>query len=310
MNFSSEAENIFSKAHRFSHEAMATIFEIFILDENQNYAKQAAQAAFDELDRLELELSRFIENSNISKINSLKKNQSTKVGLSTFECLQQCSQIWQETNGAFDITIGSHMKCWLNKDKTTRTPSKEELDFAHERTGMNLLKLNETDFTVNVLESDLEIDLGGFGKGYALDQMAKLLKEWEIKTALLHGGKSTALALDPPLNQNGWPVTISNPTDPKQIFTTFELSNQTLSGSGFQKGQHILDPRNGKPIQNVKAAWCLTPSAGKADALSTAFMIMPLEDVKNYWKKNLSIKIVILDNENKVHRIGFEDEGN
>ena len=59
------------KAHRFSHQAMATTFEVFIVHGDARYAEQAAWAAFDELDRLEAELSRFIENSDISRINNL-----------------------------------------------------------------------------------------------------------------------------------------------------------------------------------------------------------------------------------------------
>ncbi|MHC4571036.1 MAG: hypothetical protein ACYS0C_03020 [Planctomycetota bacterium] len=67
-------------AHHFSHEAMATTFEIFILNDDARYTQQAAWAAFDELDRLEAELSRFIENSDISRISNLAANQSLRIG--------------------------------------------------------------------------------------------------------------------------------------------------------------------------------------------------------------------------------------
>ena len=69
-----------SGIHRFSHEAMATTFEIFIQCEDAHYAQQAAHAAFRELDKLEQELSRFIENSDISRINNLSANQSLRIG--------------------------------------------------------------------------------------------------------------------------------------------------------------------------------------------------------------------------------------
>ena len=74
--------------HRFAHEAMATTFEIFIQHKNARYARQAAAAAFMELDRLEGELSRFIDNSDISRINNLNVNQSLRIGLAAFECLR------------------------------------------------------------------------------------------------------------------------------------------------------------------------------------------------------------------------------
>ena len=97
--------------HRFAHQAMATIFEIIIEHKDSRYARQAAFAAFDELDQLEAELSRFIENSDISRINNLPAKKSLRLGLPAFECLHLCSHIYTETNGAFDITIGSLYNC-------------------------------------------------------------------------------------------------------------------------------------------------------------------------------------------------------
>jgi thiamine biosynthesis lipoprotein len=114
---------------RFSHEAMATTFEIIIVHEDERYAQQAAAAAFDEVDRLEGELSRFIENSDISRINNLPANQPLRLGLDAFECLQLSRRIYAETNGAFDITIGPLLSCWRNEDGTPRTPSAEHKPF-------------------------------------------------------------------------------------------------------------------------------------------------------------------------------------
>ena len=75
-------------ALRFSHAAMATVFEVFCVHDDAAYARQAAQAAFDLLDRLELELSRFIANSDVSRINALAAGQTTRVSPETMECLE------------------------------------------------------------------------------------------------------------------------------------------------------------------------------------------------------------------------------
>jgi len=154
---------------RFSYEAMATTFEVIILHEDARYAEQAAWAAFDKLDRLEQDLSQFIENSDISRINNLTAGQSIRISLETFECLQLSRRVNAETNGAFDITIGFLLSCWRNPDKTLRIPSKEELKIARQRTGMDLFKLDESQCTVELLRDKVQIDLGGIGKGYAID---------------------------------------------------------------------------------------------------------------------------------------------
>jgi thiamine biosynthesis lipoprotein len=267
---------------RFSHEAMATTFEILIVHEDEKYAGQAAMAAFCEVDRLEGELSRFIEHSDVSRINNLPVGEPLLLGLETFECLKISARVYAETDGAFDITIGSLFQCWRNDDETPRTPSAEELDLARRHTGTDLLELDETEITVKLLESPVQIDLGGVGKGYAVDRVAEMLREWSIETALISGGYSSVLALDAPPEMEGWPLTLSNPSDHSQILARPRLRAAALSGSGVQKGRHIINPRTAEPTEGKLAAWSGAADAATADALSTAFMIMTPDEIEKY----------------------------
>ena len=279
---------------RFSHEAMATTFEVIILHEDARYAEQAAWAAFDKLGQLEQDLSGFIENSDISRINNLTAGQSVRVSLETFECLQLSQRINTDTNGAFDITVGSLMSCWRNPDKTLRIPSKEELKIARQRTGMDLFKLDESQYTVELLRDKVQIDLGGIGKGYAIDKMAELLGDWSIDAALIHGGYSSALAVGSPPGTKGWPVTLSNPRKLKQTLTALFLKNQALSGSGVQKGRHIIDPRTAQPVEGRCAAWACAGDAATADALSTAFMVMSPDEVRQYCSRHQDVPAMLI----------------
>ena len=281
-------------AIRLSHDAMATTFEILILDKDKKYAAQAAQAAFNELDRLEKELSRFIENSDISRINNAAVNQELVVGLEVFECLQKAKQIYEETGGAFDVTVGSLMNCWLDKDKKLLNPGKEEVERAKKRTGMNLLKLNERFYTVTVLSEGVQVDLGGIGKGYALDKMSEILRQWNIPRALAHGGGSTVLAMQAPGTMEGWPVTMSNPADRKKRLAKIFMQNCAVSGSGLAYGKHIIDPRKAKPIQGRVFAWSSALDGATADALSTAFMAMEPDQIEQYCKKKTDVSAMIV----------------
>ena len=92
---------------RFSHEAMATVFEVYAVHPDEQYAAQAAQAAFDLADRLERELSRFLTNSDITRINHLAAGESTRVSPSTLECLMIARHMFALTGGAFDVSIGT-----------------------------------------------------------------------------------------------------------------------------------------------------------------------------------------------------------
>lgn len=267
---------------RFSHEAMATTFEILVVHEDERYARQAAAAAFDEVDRLEDELSRFRENSDITRINNLPAHQPLQIGLDAFECLKLSIRMYAETYGAFDVTVGSLVKCWRNKEGMLRSPSPEELNLARLRTGANLLQLDEREHTVCLSAGGVHVDLGGIGKGYAVDRVAELLREWGIGTALVSGGYSSVLALDAPAGAVGWPLTLSDPADHKRILARPGLQRRALSGSGVQKGGHIISPRTGRPIEGRRAAWASAPDAGTADALSTAFMIMSPDEIEQY----------------------------
>ena len=285
---------------RFSHQAMAAIFEVIIVHEDANYAQQAAHAAFDELDRLEGELSRFIENSDISRINNLSANQPLRLGLPAFECLQIANRICAETNGAFDVTIGSLLACWRNKNGMPLTPSQDQLNLARKRTGMHLLKLNETEHTIQLLASPVQIDLGGIGKGYAVDQMAGLLRDWGISTALINGGHSSILALDPPPGTKGWPLMLSNPANRKQTLARLYFQHKSLSASGLKKGRHIIDPRTAQPVKDKLAAWASAPDAATSDALSTAFMVMSPEEIKKFCSRHPdTLAMVILQDGDK-----------
>jgi len=284
---------------RFSHQAMATTFEIFIVHDDNDCAQQAAIAAFEELDKIEAELSRFIENSDVSRINNLAANKPLVVGLDTFDCLKLCKCMHKETNGTFDVTVGMLMDCWFNKDRTMRKPSKAELDLARHNCGLDLIELDENNHTVKLKTAPIKIDLGGIGKGYAIDKMGRILRDWDIVTALLHSGSSSVLAIGAPEGKKGWPLTISNPLNHNEILTSFSLKDGAVGASGVQKGRHIIDPRSGQPIEGKLAAWSSADSAGACDALSTAFMILSGEEIEKYCRKHPKVSaFVILERKN------------
>jgi len=270
--------DLMAGVHRFCHEAMATVFEIFIANDDAKYAGQAARQAFAELDRLEQELSRFISNSDVSRVNNLKAGQLTQIGVGTFNCLQLAVDMHKATAGAFDITLG---------------------------TGIESLYLRDDDYTVQVAKDSIRIDLGGIGKGYAVDKMAMLLPEWDIDAALIHGGYSSVRALAGPKEGHGWPVTCSSPDD-KGVLELFYLHQEALGGSGLLKGNHIIDPRNGLAVQDKIATWvCMDAGDNKfpaatTDALTTAFMVMSPSQVRQYCQNHTNVwAMVALPGEDK-----------
>jgi thiamine biosynthesis lipoprotein len=279
--------------HRFSHGAMATTFEIIVQHEDAAYARGAANAAFDELDRIERDLSRYVENSDVARINNLPASRPLPLSLDTFDCLAIGARMCAETGGAFDVTVGLLVDCWRDEDKKPRIPSPQELQFAREHTGMDLILLDEATHALALTRSPVCVDLGGIGKGYAVDRIGELLRQWSIDRALIHGGYSSVLALDAPAGTAGWPVTLSHPAD-RRTLARLQLQRVSVSASGLEKGQHIIDPRTGRPAEGKLATWSIAPEAAPADALSTAFMIMTPDEIRDYCADHPDVRGLVI----------------
>jgi thiamine biosynthesis lipoprotein len=246
---------------------MNTVFEVHVAHDNPRYAAEAAQAAFALVDRLEDELSRFRPNSDITRINHLPAGAGVRVGEAALECLLIARHMYDLTGGAFDVAIGS---------------------------GLPSLEIDADAFEVRATADGVRVDLGGIGKGYAVDRVAELLEEWGLDRAFLHGGFSSVVALEPPAGGDGWTVTLSDPRDRSRTLERLTIRQTALSASGVRKGDHIRDPRTGEPVRGRLAAWVTLPRpagsgapgpgprlapAAVADALTTALMLLGVEEI-------------------------------
>jgi thiamine biosynthesis lipoprotein len=277
-----------SPIHRFCHEAMATEFEVVIADPAVTAAKarQAAAAVFAEVDRLELELSRFKPSSEVWRISLLKAGQSTALDFASWDCLSLAKAVHAETGGAFDVTLGPLMKMWRNSDGTPRIPFEGEVEAVQHRLGMDKFTLDPDGLRITVHASDIIFDLGAVGKGYALDQALRVLEEEEITCALINAGESTIVGIGAPPEESGWPVEL-HLEEPQMI----HLTGDALSCSGFAvQGNHIMDPRTLRPIEvKARRSYVQAPTAAMSDALSTAFMVMSTEEVAAFCQRHPQI---------------------
>ena len=233
--------------HVFAHRAMATQFQVRIAGEEATYAAQAAQTAFALTDQLESLLSRFRPSSDIAQIAALAPGESLRVAEPTFECLALAQRLGAATRGAFSVTAAAL--------QSQPAPPRWSL----------------RDFSVCCDAGKVELDLGAIGKGFALDRMAEVLREWSCPAFLLVAGGSSVLAGEPPGDQPGWSCGLGEDESPCRYW----LKQASLSGSGLAvKGRHILDPRTGQPAERLQRTWALCDHAAESDALSTACMVL------------------------------------
>jgi len=257
-----ERPTAFPDAHRFMHEAMNTTFQLRICGPDHSVAQGMARECFDQLDFLETRLSRFIEGSDVSRINHLQAGETLHISEPCHQCLLASLDAHARTGGLFDITLGRRIEHRKSAGPGNPPPL------------VGSLIIHPDIAAVTCQTPGREIDLGGIGKGYALDQLRQLLVEWGATGALLTAGASSMLAFGP----DAWPIDLAGDGDPLRI----NLSNQALSASGTGiQGSHILHPGGDEamPANPVSRVWVTAPTAALAEIWSTALMLVPPDEV-------------------------------
>ena len=285
-------------------QAMATQFEI-VLPFGTPDAVSMGENAFDLLDSLEEQMTVYRESSEISRLNRRAFGSCVRVEARLFQLLETAARIHRETEGAYDITAGALIKAWGFFRGPRRVPTEEERDAARQRVGMDKVTLDPERRTVRYQRPGVEINLGSIGKGYALDRMARRLREqWGCGRMLLHGGTSSVYGGgSPPNDERGWQVGILHPWDRSRRLARVWLRDRALGTSAAthqhleyngRKLGHLLDPRTGWPASGLASVSVVAPSAAEADALSTAFYVGGVELAERYCAAHSGIGAILL----------------
>lgn len=241
----------------FTHEAMHTTFSLRLIGDDREQLAGIAREAFDLLDSLEAKLSRFVDGSDVFRINRLQAGETLYLSEPCHQCLLLSMQAGALTGGLFDITLGTRIE--------------------HRKSGSNgplpplagRLIIHPDVPAITCEAAGREIDLGGIGKGFALDLIKELLLDWGVSGALLSAGASTLLAAGP----QAWPVELAGGLATRQL----ALTNQALSASGTDmQGNHIVHPGGDETSTTYlsERVWAVSATATLAEAWSTALMLM------------------------------------
>jgi thiamine biosynthesis lipoprotein len=282
------------KLHRFedSRVSMACTYTVVVYGTDPKQLPLITTAALDEVDRIDALMSHYKPESPLSQINREAGEHAVPVEPELFRFLERCIRYSQQSEGAFDITVGPLMKAWGFFRGEGRIPWFFELWNVLRKVGYQHLRLEASQRTVQFARSGMELDLGGIAKGYAVDRVVELLKEQRIERAFVSAGGSTLYGLGAPPDSPGWEVKVQDPLaphDPKKSATIVLLKNQCLSVSGnyakFFKVRgatysHIMDPRTGRPVENMLSVAVITQTGTDGDALDNAFYVQGVEKGK------------------------------
>lgn len=287
--------------------SMDTIMSIRVYNEG---GEEAAQAARQEVERLDKLLSRTNPDSQISALNQ-HAGDGTMVSLDpeVAEMLSFSKSVSQLLPGDFDITIAPVMDAWGFTTEDRHVPTDEALSAAMALVDSSRLTVDEASSAARLEQAGMEVDLGAVAKGFTAGRAEAVLREQGVTSALLDlGGNITAIGSK--LDGTAWQVAVKDPQDTQQALCVLSMEDQTASTSGGyeryfeENGQvyhHIIDPKTGYPAQTgLRSVTVISSNHMLADALSTALFVAGPEQALDFWRSRDDFELVLCTEDNRV----------
>jgi FAD:protein FMN transferase len=243
--------------------------------------EEAIDAVMADMRRIDDLMSHYKPESQLSQINARGAQEPVQVDPELFDLIKLSTHYSEITEGAFDITYASvgHLYDYPNHVR----PTEEQIKAALPGVNWRNMLLDPVHHTVKFEHPGMRIDLGGIGKGYAVDHGIAILQARGFKHALVTAGGDSRIIGD--RMGRPWLVGIRHPDDKNKVITRIPLVDSAMSTSGdyeryFDEGgtryHHIIDPRTGHSASKVRSATILAPTATQTDGMSkTAFVLGP-----------------------------------
>jgi len=266
----------------FTSTHMGAPCRIVVYSDSAATAEAGAAEAFARIHALDQSLSDYDPDSELSRLCAVQPPGPVPVSTDLFEVLWAARDLHDETEGAFDPTVGPLVRLWRRARRLQELPNPARLREALDRTGMKKVALDDGAQTVHLTTPGMRLDLGGIGKGYAADQALEVLREAGLPIALVDLGGDLALGAAPPQSQ-GWKVRASplGDDDPNPLYLLLAEVGVATSGdvSRFTeidgvRYSHIVDPRTGFGVTTGVGASVVAEDATTADALASALAVM------------------------------------
>ena len=262
------------------HYQMGTFLELTVWHSQPEKAQRLIRDAVQEVHRLDLLLSNYDSESALSRLNAHAGGGATRVPPELFELLKTARALSEQTGGLFDITVGRLMEFWSEAAEANRLPGGKQVAETLATVGYSNIVLRGPDL-VELADNATKIDLGGIGKGFAVDRVAERLRAQGIISALINFGGSSIAAIGTPPGKQGWKVAVQGADG--QLRGTLYLRNRALSTSGSmgrswtiegKKYGHLINPLTGFPVTEARVATVLAASATQAEALTKPLILL------------------------------------
>ena len=293
--------------------ALGTVCSIQVFTEKpQTEVESVLQACTRRLEDVERHLSANAESSTLIDINNAAGVSAVGVPADVYPLFERAAFFAEKTDGAFNPVIGSVVKLWNIGFENARKPEDRDIREALFRTDYKDLQL--TTDTVFLKQAGMKLDLGAIAKGFAADELSRIVTQAGITHALIDiGGTVSAVGKRP--DGKLWNIGIRDPrVQQGQPVISAPVENRSISTSGSyeryfeQDGvryHHILDPATGYPVRNnLTAVSVFSDSAADADALSTACFVLGYEKAVTLLSELAGTEALFIFDDNTVRATG------
>lgn len=254
----------------FRHVAMGTLFRIVVVGQSAVDPGNAVKEAFARIDEIEAVASDWNKESEIREwCRSAPHPEPVPVSADLATLLRHSFTIHEQSEGHFDISMGSLTRLWRRCFLANRLPSESDLERAFLQTGMKFIELKGREAWLT--KGGVGLDLGGIAKGYAVDQALKLMIDRGHPHTLVDGGGDLAFSV-PHSDSAGWRIVL--PSGPRRFDTAGAVATSGDSEKYVEidghRYSHILDPQTGLGLKDSSLVTVVATSATIADAWATA----------------------------------------
>ena len=263
--------------------ALGSTFEILAYAPDERSAGEAFGAAFARVEEISGIFSVFDSESEVLRlVRQAPMSAPVAISPELAQVLEYSLGLSQQTEGAFDVTVGPLTRLWRRTRRLRELPSAPRLAEARAAVGAHLVELDPEQQTLRLLGENMRLDFGAVAKGYATDEALQVLREHGLSRVLINAGGDLMLG-EPPPGAAGWRVGVAalRPGDPPRQILELAQCAVATSGDAWQfveiEGQrysHVIDPRSGFPISQRIGVTVVAPGGMMADALASAVMVL------------------------------------
>lgn len=305
---------------RFEYEEphMGTKFRIVAYAPDKATADRAAKAGFARVADLNRIMSDYDPKSELMQLCKKfeeKVGEAVKVSDDLFYVLSKSQAVSKLSDGAFDVTVRPYVVLWRHARRTQRLPDEKELADAKRKVGYQKMLLDPDKKTVKLTVPGMELDLGGIAKGFAADEVLKVLAKDGITVALCAAGGDIAVS-GAPSGTDGWRVEIS-PLPGSKEKRVLRLKDAAVSTSGDSEQfvvidgirySHIVDPRTGIGLKGRQSVTVIARRGIDSDSLTKMASILPAETAIARIEKMEGVQTLIVRKTDKGEE-SFQSKG-